>query len=372
MYLLESQSKKIIKKFGLPIPVGTLVGDSKIAHQFVQEMNSRVVLKAQVPVNKRFEKGGILFAETPEDATAFADQLLGSVIDSNPVGELLIEQAVSYIREVYVAIAISRSDRTPILLYSPIAGRDIESKVLNNLTNLHSFPLDIREGIIRESVEDWLRSVREENGVIRNLIRVYEKLFKAFQEYCAELIELNPLGILEDNSCIALDARIAIDNNSIDLLPERLNDPELCTPLEVEAKHIGIPFVQLDGDVGVLSNGAGLGMATIDFVADSGARPANFIDLGGQGYKKSEAGLELVLSNDAVNCLLINLFGAFAQTDVMAEGICSVLSRLNRNIPISARVKGSGSSRALELFKQYGVDTYDSLSDAVAGLFHRK
>jgi succinyl-CoA synthetase beta subunit len=323
------------------------------------------VVKAQVATGKRGKAGGIRLAADPEAARAAAKAILGMSIGEHRVEKLLVEEQVAFGREMYAAVLDDPVSKRPLLLFSAEGGMDIEeiaAKHPDTLVHLHA---DIRTGLDAKTLDGALpSSLPCDRTALAGLL---DRLFRVYVESDAELVEINPLVVARDGRLVALDCKLAMDDSAI---PRQTlagsGTPDALTPLEARAKALGLKFIELDGTVGVLANGAGLTMTTMDAVRHYGGEPANFMEIGGESYTKAKPALELVLANPRVKCLLVNFCGAFARTDVMTEGVVAAWRELAPKLPIFFTIHGTNEDEAIALVKErLGITPFDLMDDAV-------
>lgn len=363
MNFVEHAGKAVLKAAGIPVSDG-VVATTPAAAKAAAEKIGPCVVKAQVPTGKRGKAGGIKLAATPAEAEAHARAILGMTIGEHRVDAVLVDPQVKIAREMYAAVLTDPATRGPLLLFAAEGGMDIEELVAERPDSLLRIPVDIRQGI---SAED-IRARLTDNRLHSSLPRVLAALYRAWAANDAELLEINPLVVTGGGDLLALDCKLTLDDSAI---PRRealaaTGSPEKLTALEEKAKALGLKFIELDGEVGVLANGAGLTMTTMDAVRHFGGRPANFMEIGGESYTKAKPALELVLSNPRVKCLLVNFCGAFARTDVMAEGVVAAWQELKPAIPIIFTIHGTGEDEAIEIVKsRLGITPHDLMDDAV-------
>lgn len=367
MNFLEHVAKaRVLAPAGIPIPRGIhclTVEDAAIA---AAELGPCMV-KAQVPTGKRGKAGGIRSAMTPDEAREVAGTILGMTIDGHRVESVLLEERAAITQEFYAALLTDTESRTPLVLFSTEGGMDIEEVAATRPDALRRHRVDLDRGFDGETARALLDGLNL--GPARAQIEaILPALYRVGATVDAELIEINPLALLEDGRVVALDCKLTLDDSAAfrnaDLAAEAA--PEPMSPLEREGAEQGLKFIQLDGDVGVLANGAGLTMTTMDVISHCGGRPANFLEIGGEAYTKSEAALRLVLANPGVKSLVVNFCGAFARTDVMAEGVVTAWKRLAPEVPVFFSIHGTGEDEAVRLVRDgLGVEPYDLMEDAV-------
>jgi len=370
--LLEYQGKRLLSKGGLATPDGAVVGEASEAAALAGALGGRVVIKAQVPTGKRGKSGAIRFADTPSQAHQAAADLLGAPISGFLVTEVLVEQALPIARELYAAVLNDPASKGPLVLFSVEGGMDIEEVNASNPEKVLRLPVDIRAGLSPADTAVMLAGTDltevEQASVAAALVGMYAVYLQAD----ADLVEVNPLVLTDDARVVALDAKITLDPGALARQPaeflrslEHAQAAEEST-LEDEGARLGLQFIELDGNVGVLANGAGLTMATLDAVNHYGGRPANFLEIGGDAYTKATPALRLVLKNPNVRSLLVNFCGAFARTDVMTEGVVTAIEALRPNIPVFFSIHGTGEDEAIALVRdRLGLQPDEHMDDAV-------
>lgn len=372
MNLLEHQGKYLLDSVGLPVPRGELVTTPDAAADTARRLGGHVVCKAQVPTGKRGKSGAVQVVHTPDDARRVALALLGADVDGHRIDALLVEEAVSISRELYAAVLDDPVSKGPLVLFSTSGGMDIEEVNATSPELVHRLPVDVRAGLSESSLQELLLDTALDTRVATGVAQAIRGLFELYREADANLVEVNPLVITESGSVMALDAKVTIDPGSVPRQRQRLADVpggepgESGTELERRGRELGLQFIELDGDVGVLANGAGLTMTTLDAVNHFGGSPANFLEIGGDAYTKATPALQLVLANPRVKSLLVNFCGAFARTDVMAEGVVAAIEQLRPEVPIAFTIHGTGEAEAIALVRErLGIEPYDLMDDAV-------
>lgn len=361
----EHAAKPLLRAAGIDTPRGRLAASVDEAVAAAREFGP-CVIKAQVPTGKRGKAGGIKLAASPDEARVAAAAILGMSIGEHRVAKVLVEEQVSIAHEMYAAVLNDPASKSPLLLFSAQGGMDIEEIAERHPDALLRLPIDIRSGLDIKALERALTQPLPCDRAA--LVALLGRLYAAYAASDAELMEINPLVLTADGRLIALDCKYAMDDSAIPRHAElaKSGTPDKLTPLEERGKALGLKFIELDGGVGVLANGAGLTMTTMDAVRHFGGSPANFMEIGGESYTKAKPALELVLSNPRVKCLLVNFCGAFARTDVMAEGVINAWLDLNPPIPIFFTIHGTGEDEAIAMVKQrLGVEPYDLMDDAV-------
>ncbi|KAA0113799.1 succinate--CoA ligase [Methylobacterium sp. P1-11] len=367
MNFLEHVAKaRVLAPAGIPVPRAIRCLTAEDAAVAAAELGPCMV-KAQVPTGKRGKAGGIRAAMNPDEAREVASAILGMTIDGHRVESVLLEERAAIVREFYAAILTDTESRTPLVLFSTEGGMDIEEVAATRPDALHRHRVDLDQGFDKQAARALLDGL--DLGPARAHIEaILPALYRVGGSVDAELIEINPLALLEDGRVVALDCKLTLDDSAAfrnsDLATAA--SPEPMSALEREGAEQGLKFIQLDGNVGVLANGAGLTMTTMDVISHCGGRPANFLEIGGEAYTKSEAALKLVLANPGVKSLVVNFCGAFARTDVMAEGVVTAWKRLNPEVPVFFSIHGTGEDEAVRLVREgLGVEPYDLMEDAV-------
>jgi len=357
MKLFEYRGKELFKKYNITIPNGRLVESEK---DFLG-IGFPLILKAQVPIGGRGKAGGIKKADDPRDAKVKLDQIMGMNLRGYKVRKVLAEEMVDIKKELYLSVSLDRSKRMPLIMASAEGGMDIESvpdekifkEWVNPLIGLQNF--NIRYIVSKLEVEK-----KESKEVSRVLSQVY----KLFRDYDCELVEINPLVITNDEHVVALDSKVIINDDALfrhpDIAPEHVE----FTPLEKDAKEKGISFIQLDGNIGVIANGAGLTMATLDALTHFRGKGGVFLDLGGtDDPEKVKQAFEL-MKKAKPKVIFLNLFGGITKCDTVAKGVKAVISKEGIDCPVVTRIKGMREEEAKEILKDAGLITATTLQDA--------
>lgn len=327
----------------------------------------RSVIKAQVPTGKRGKAGGIKLAATPDEAREAAGQILGMRIGDYTVERLLVEEQADIAHEFYAAVLHDVTARKPLILFSTEGGMDIEDVAAAKPAAIRRLLVDIAGRPSAADIAGMLNGLNL-GAAEEQIARILDRLYGAYQARDAELLEINPLALLGDGRVVALDCKFVLDDAAIYRQPEiaKGGAAAAMTALEKRGAEAGLKLIQLDGNVGVLANGAGLTMTTMDVIRHYGGRPANFLEIGGEAYTKSEIALDLVLSNPGVKSLVINFCGAFARTDVMADGVVRAWHKLKPRVPVFFSIHGTGEEEAIALVRdELGIEPYDFMEDAI-------
>ncbi|HLH58609.1 MAG TPA: ATP-grasp domain-containing protein [Streptosporangiaceae bacterium] len=371
MQLLEHQGKRLLAEAGVAIPDGSVAAGPDQAEAIAARLTGRVVVKSQVPAGKRGKAGGVLFADSPAQAGQAARALLGSEVSGYTVSEVLVERAAPIASELYAAFLNDPASKGPLLLFSSAGGGDIEEVSAESPEKIHRVAVDIRTGLPPGRAEAMLTDAGIAEPARREVAAVLDRLYGLYRQIDADLVEVNPLAVTTDGRVVALDSKISIDAGAQARQPalrEIVGDRVAAddTPLERSGRDLGMQFIELDGEVGVLANGAGLTMTTLDAINHYGGRPANFLEIGGDAYTKATPALRLVLANPKVRSLLVNFCGAFARTDVMTEGVVQAWEELKPDVPVFFSIHGTGEEEAIALVRErLGMEPYDLMDDAV-------
>lgn len=368
--LLEYQAKGLLVESGLPVPAGLIVRDANAAEEAARRLGGEVVLKAQVPIGGRSKAGAILHAADPESARKMADELLASEFGGHEVRSVLVEECVQIAKELYVAVANDPATQGPLLLLSAEGGVEIEQLHTAAPEKIHRHSIDIRRGLDATQAVDQAELLSLPPTLGQELASYLIRLYAMYRNIDAELVEVNPLAITTGGRLLSLDCKVNLDPGAVGRHPQlqqlQADTPIGGTALEQMAAAQGLLYIELDGNVGVLANGAGLTMATLDAVAHYGGRPANFLEIGGDAYTKAETALTLVLSNPNVKSLLINFCGAFARTDIMVGGLVDAIEAIQPTVPISFSIHGTGEDQAIRLVRErLAINPHPLMDDAV-------
>jgi succinyl-CoA synthetase beta subunit len=361
----ECAAKSLLAGRGIAVPRGGLAKTPDEAAAVAARLGP-VVVKAQVPTGKRGKAGGIRLAATPDEARAHARAILGMEIAGHRVEKVLVEERMSIERELYAAALNDPPSKGPLLVFSTEGGMDIEEAAAAAPGRLRFRPVDIRRGFSHADAATLIEGLAlgaAESKVADALVKLYD----AYAAFDAELLEVNPLAVTRDGRVIALDCKLVMDDCAVVRRADiaRAGTPEKLTGLEAKAAAAGLKYIDLDGDVGVLANGAGLTMTTMDMIRHHGGRPANFLEIGGEAYTQARPALELLLSKPGVKSLVINFCGAFARTDVMTQGVIEAIEALKPRLPIFFSVHGTGDEEAIRLLKdRLGVTPLATMDDA--------
>jgi len=357
MKLFEYRGKELFDKYGISVPKGRLVKNEKD----FSGLNFPFVLKAQVPIGGRGKAGGIKSVENLKDAKEKLSQIMGMDIRGYTVRKVLAEEKVDIKKELYLSITLDRSKRMPLIMASGEGGMDIEGvpdekifkEWVNPLIGIQSFHI---RGIVSK-----LNLDKEEE---KEVAKVISKIYKLFREYDCELVEINPLIIKKDGGVMALDSKVNINDDAMYRHPDIEPEVVELTPLEKDAKDKGIAFIQLEGNIGVIANGAGLTMATLDALTNYSGKGGVFLDLGGtDDPEKVKQAFEL-MKKAKPKVIFLNLFGGITRCDTVAKGVKEVITKEGIDCPVVTRIKGCNEDIAKDILKDAGLITGTTLQDA--------
>jgi len=349
MRLYEYQGKELVKAHGIPAPEGYVVSSPEEAAEVAKKLGE-VALKVQILSGGRGKAGGVLFASSPEEAKEKAEKLLSSRIHGYRVERLLIEKKLRIERELYIGIIVDRAARKPAIIITPKGGVDIESVPPEDMRVHHVSP---NRGLENVSALTSFLGMEGEEWII-------ERLYEIFTKYDMQLLEINPL-IYDGSSYIAADVRAVVDDNALFRQNFEVNYEEM-NERERLARERGIAYVELDGDIGIIGNGAGLVMATMDLVTLKGGKPADFCDLGGGADRERvREAIKIVMSNPNVRKLLINILGGITRCDEVAHGILEASPK----VPTVIRMMGTKEEEGRELLERAGIKVEKTLEEAV-------
>jgi succinyl-CoA synthetase beta subunit len=376
MNIHEFQAKEVFSRYGIPVPRGIVATTPEEAKAATAELGGQSVVKAQIHAGGRGKSGGVKLVRSPEEASEVAQTMLGTNLvtpqtgpEGAPVEKLLIEELADIKQELYVALTIDRDHRGPALLVSTQGGMDIEEVAANNPEDIHTEPVDPLSGLMPFQTRRLVRKLGLNQSVASEAAKVLSALYRVFVENDCTLVEINPLIITSEGHVVALDAKINLDDDSMfrhaDLLAYR--DVSQEDPLEAQASDLDIAYVNLDGDVGCLVNGAGLAMATLDVTNAAGAAPANFLDVGGGATpEKVSSAVKIILSDPKVKRVLINIFGGILRCDIAGEGIVMAYKETGSTVPLVVRMLGTNVVEGKEILGASGLPVVfaDTLTDA--------
>ncbi|GAC1346602.1 MAG: ADP-forming succinate--CoA ligase subunit beta [Ktedonobacteraceae bacterium] len=367
MKIHEYQAKDILASYGVPIQPGRVAHTPDEAAAIARELGGPVVIKAQVYVGGRGKAGGIQFGDNPEQARAAAAKVLGMDIKGLTVEKVLVVSKIDIQEEYYLGIILDRKTQTPIVMVSKEGGIDIEEVAAKTPEKIIKEPIDMRWGLRPFEARDILARAGLPHQVIGKGGAILAALAKAFIESDASLAEINPLVLTKKGQVQAADAKILIDDNGLFRQREYASwaESEESNPLEYEARQAGLTYVKLDGDVGIIGNGAGLVMTTLDMVARVGGKPANFLDIGG-GAKAEimRTALTFVARDPQVKGILVNIFGGITRGEEVARGVIMAQPALPKGMPVVVRLSGTGAEEGKALLKDAGLEWGKDMREA--------
>jgi len=368
--LHEHEAKTIFEKYDIPTPRGELTTSFTLVGDITAKLGVPAVIKAQILVSGRGKAGGILFVNSPEEAENAAKRLLGSEIKGVKVKEVLVEEKIAAKKELYFGITTDRAKCSYVAIASSEGGMDIEEVAVTTPKRIIKVFIDSTYGFRSYHAYQIARKLGYTGSQMRDLATIFLKLYNLAMDYDAELIEINPLIETVEGKFVAADSRILIDDNALYRHPEykeRLipeEDTELSAQ-EVEAQKTGLAYVKLDGNIGIIGNGAGLVMATLDAVQFYGGRPANFLDVGGGASADMMASaLNIVLSDAKVEVVFINILGGITRCDEVAKGILEAKKRVGFAKPIVIRLVGTNEEEGRRILTEAGIHFLDSMEEA--------
>lgn len=353
MKLYEFQAKRVFSQGGIPVPRGEVVQDPEAASR-VAERLGRVVVKAQVHVGGRGKAGGIKLANSPAEARQYAEGMLGKPLKGFTVSYALVEEAVNIASEYYLGITLDRNAEKAIVMLSSMGGVDIEEVAATRPEKIAKMHVDPAWGPWDFQLRDLVDRAELDKRASRDIATVIRKLYNIFVASDASLAEINPLVVTAEGKVIAADGKFDVDDNALFRQQELLKFREVseADPIEAEAARRGVAYVRLDGNIGVIGNGAGLVMTTLDILTRNGGKPANFLDLGGGAKAETvRKDLEIVLMNPNVKGVLFNIFGGIVRCDEVAQGIIEATKTMDIRVPIVIRMSGTRAAEGREMLK---------------------
>jgi len=373
----EYQAKEILRRYGVATPRGKVTDRPEEAREICEEWGGRCVVKAQIHAGGRGKGGGVKLADSPAEAEELAGGILGMQLvtpQTGPEGQevrrVLVEEALDIARELYLSVTLDRGRGRPIVMASRHGGMDIEEVAERD-----------PEAIVRQEVDPHLglqpfqgrriaAGLGLEGSTARKAAKLVGSLVRAYLDTDASLVEINPLLVTGDGEVLALDAKMSFDDNALFRHPDVAEMRDLAeeAPSEVEASKHGLNFIQLDGDIGCMVNGAGLAMATMDIIKLHGGEPANFLDVGGSASQEAVANaFRLLVSDEEVRAVLINIFGGIARTDRIARGVVGAIEELGEvSVPVVVRLEGTNVEEGRRILRDADFDfiVADHMADA--------
>ena len=375
MKVHEYQAKELFARYGIPVPRGKLVTQVEEVEGVVNELGLPVVVKAQIHAGGRGKAGGVKLAKTLDEARQITQNMLGKPLVTHQTGgqgtivrKVWIEEGAAIKKEFYVGMVIDRARRCPVLMVSPAGGMEIEELAKEKPELIFKEPIDPFLGLLPYQC----RSLAFKLGVDpKQAGKMFMALTRLFVEKDCSLAEINPLILTEDGNLLAIDAKLNFDDSALFRHPDvkEMLDPDELDPLEYEASKYHLNYVRLDGNVGIMVNGAGLAMATMDVIKLAGAEPANFLDVGGSANAEMIAqGFKIILSDPNVKLIFINIFGGILRCDVLAQGVIEAAKQVEVSVPILVRLEGTNVEQGREMLADSGLNFVvgKDLSDAAS------
>nr|WP_180218499.1 ADP-forming succinate--CoA ligase subunit beta [Streptomyces albus] len=385
--MFEYQAKDLFAKHDVPVLAGEVIETPEAARELAERLGGRAVVKAQVKTGGRGKAGGVKLASDPADAVEKAGQILGMDIKGHTVHKVMLAETADIAEEYYVSFLLDRTNRTFLAMASVEGGMDIEEVAATKPEALAKIPVDAIEGVTQAKAREIAEAAKFPAELIDQIADVLVRLWDVFIKEDALLVEVNPLVKTADGKIIALDGKVSLDANADFRQPEHeaLEDKAAANPLEAAAKAKGLNYVKLDGQVGIIGNGAGLVMSTLDVVAYAGeahsnVKPANFLDIGGGASAEVMAnGLEIILGDPDVKSVFVNVFGGITACDAVANGIVQALELLKSKgedvtKPLVVRLDGNNAELGRKILTDAAhplvqqVDTMDGAADKAAEL----
>ncbi|MGA2308519.1 MAG: ADP-forming succinate--CoA ligase subunit beta [Candidatus Bathyarchaeia archaeon] len=369
MKLFEYEAKNILTKYGVPVPQGGLASDPHQSREVAARLKMPVAVKAQVLVAGRGKAGGILFASSVEETERTAEKLLNMQIKGIPVKNVWVEEKIQVKRELYFGLTIDRFRQQYVAIASGVGGMDIEEVASKTPERVIATPINPDFGFHPFQARQIAKRMGYSGTQISELGRIIEKLYLVGMDYDTELIEMNPLVETSDGKFLAADARMIIDDNALfrhqEYRKKLLEGESELSPQEVEAVKNDLAYVKLEGNIGVIGNGAGLVMATLDTIQYYGGKPANFLDVGGGApSEKTALALKIVLSDAKVRVLFINILGGITRCDEVAKGILEAKEKVGVTKPLVIRLMGTNEEEGKRILTEAGIDVLESMEEA--------
>jgi succinyl-CoA synthetase beta subunit len=381
----EYQAKELFSEFGIAVPKGQIASSPEEARAAAIALGgNQWVVKAQIHAGGRGKAGGVKLTKTPDETREIAAKMLGTAMQTYqsggralPVDKVLISEANDIAQELYLSILVDRSTKCVQFIASAAGGVDIEQVARETPEKIHLINVDFVEGLqpyhCRKAAFAMGLNAKQAN----QLTKIMQGLYRMFNALDLSLVELNPLAVVTSGDLIALDGKVNADENALFRHPklEQMRDIRQEDPTEAQAANFGVNYVQMDGDIGCMVNGAGLAMATMDVIKLAGGEPANFLDVGGGANKERVVqAFKLILSSDKVKAILINIFGGIVRCDMIAEGVIAAVKEVGLNIPVVVRLEGTNVEKGRELLANSGLkitpatDLNDAAAKAVAAV----
>ncbi|RIK53812.1 MAG: ADP-forming succinate--CoA ligase subunit beta [Chloroflexi bacterium] len=367
MNLHEYQSKRLFAKAGIPIPKGEVASTPAEARDIAVRLGGPVVVKSQVLVGGRGKAGGIKLAKTPNEAEEHAADILGMNIKGLTVKKVLVDEAADIQKEIYLGAVLDRARRRVVLMASSEGGIDIEQVAATTPEKIVTVAVHPFLGLREYQARILAEGIGLPKEHLRAFIGIAQALYRTYLDADASLAEINPLVVTGEGKLLAVDGKISVDDSALFRHPEiaEMRDPDEEDESELEARRFGLNYINLDGEIGCMVNGAGLAMATMDIVKLYGGEPANFLDVGGGAQAdKVAAALRIILSDARVKAVLINIFGGITRCDEVARGVLAAIETLSVKVPFVVRLVGTNEEEGRRILAEANLITATSLADA--------
>ena len=383
MNLHEYQAKEILNGFGVRIQRGYVASTPDIAVEKAKQLNQETgtdffVIKAQVHAGGRGKGGGVKLAKSIDDVYEISDKIIGMNLitpqtsaEGKKVHQVLVAEDVYYpgdseVEEYYISVLLNRSTAKNMIMYSTEGGMDIETVAENTPDLIHTLDICPKEGLTDPNAQEIASNLKLHGNAKEEMIQFVKSLYEAYDKSDSSLFEINPVIKTSDDKILAVDAKVTIDDNALFRHPDyvEMRDVREENPIEVEAKEVGLNYVDLDGNVGCMVNGAGLAMATMDLIKQAGGEPANFLDVGGTAdSERVETAFRIIMKDPDVKAILINIFGGIVRCDRVANGIVDACKNMKDDIsvPIIVRLEGTNSKIAKEIIDSSGLNFHSAV-----------
>ena len=365
MKIHEFQAKKILKKYKVPIPRGEVAKTPAKAQKVAEKLGGKVVVKAQIHAGGRGKGGGVKVVANPAEALEAAKQIIGMNLVTHQTGpegqkvkQVLIEEGLDVVKELYVGIVVDRAQAAPVIMVSEAGGMDIEEIAATSPEKILKVAVDPATGFMGFHARKLSFGLGFGKDLMKQAFGLFSQLYTIFVEKDATLVEINPLVITGDNRLIALDAKMTFDDDALFRHPDiaKLYDEDELDPLEVEASGHKLNYIKLDGNVGCMVNGAGLAMATMDIIKLAGGSPANFLDVGGgASAEQVENAFRILLAEKNVKVVLINIFGGILRCDRVATGMVEAAKKVDLSLPMVVRLEGTNVEEGRKILRESGL-----------------
>jgi succinyl-CoA synthetase beta subunit len=378
MKIHEYQAKELFRKYKVPIPEGGVSNTVQGIEEIAADLGVPVAVKAQIHAGGRGKGGGVKIAKTKKEVTEAAKAILGMTLVTKQTGPngrvvrtVLVEKGVAIKKELYLSIIPDRNTATITIVASQDGGMDIEEVAGKTPERIIKVPVNPVTGIQGYHLRRVMFGLELEKPLMKEFGAILTNLYQLFVDYDCSMVEINPLIVTDENAIIALDAKVDVDSNALYRHPDvqAMHDPNEDDPAEAEAAKYNLNYINLDGNVGNMVNGAGLAMATMDIIKQAGAEPANFLDVGGGANAEMvENGFRIILSDAKVKGILINIFGGILRCDVLAQGVVQAAKKINLSVPVVVRMEGTNVEEGRRILSESGLKLINAtdLADAAS------